>query len=160
MRIRGEQLYIFSGESAGNTTPIGCSTDCVLSLTHSPVELCRKGGGRRLRAGYISWSVSCNGMYAYGNNTSMLRLANMIGQPISVVVSILQRELADAGVDLSMLTPEEEVSVVGTAILTSADYAGSKGGIATYAVSYAGSGELSLMVDRGGFPYIFPIVFR
>ena len=154
MKIRGQQLYVFTG-SADNLTPIGFSTDCSLDLSVDVVAGSRRGNVRQQRAGQRSWSVSCRGFIAEGVGLSA---AAEIGQPISVAVSVLKKALVEAGVQLADVTPDPDVTLTGRAIVTNIRYNGSQS-LATAEITFTGSGELNELRTKNGFTYILPIVF-
>lgn len=143
-RVKGEQMYVFMG-SAEALLPVGASTDCTLSLSAEAVEVASRGQGawRRFRAGKKQWSVDVSGFYfdAVGLPTS-IKEAEMIGGRYKVAVTVLAQELVDAGVTTSV-TPNAEHCLVGDAILTSCQFAGSNGSLATYNITLQGSGELA-----------------
>lgn len=150
--IKGEQLFVFAGE---NHTPIGASTDCDMSLECATVEVCPKVPRfRRYRKGKISWGLDCSGFYYFSN------AALYVGQPIEVAMSVLQRELISEGVGDNILTPFGEAMLKGAAIITDVEFSGSVGGIATYRISFQGSGEVMVYTNNAeGFPYAFPLNF-
>lgn len=150
--IRGEQLLVFAGE---NYTPVGASTDCGISFECTTVEVCAKAPRfRRYRKGKISWSVGCSGFYFFSSKILS------VGQPIKLALAVLQRELINEGVGDNILTQAGEAMLKGEAIITDVEVAGSVGGIATYRISFQGSGEVIVHAkDDKGFPYVFPLIF-
>lgn len=152
-RVKGEQLYVFAGD---NLAPIGASTDCSLSVKADVVEVSARGRGRwrRFRSGKISWSIDCSGFFYF--TPSILA----IGQPINIAISVLKRELVDKGVAPNTLATDGEATIHGTAIITDINVNGSNGSLATYRVSFQGSGELLAYAnDDEGFPYSIPLIF-
>ena len=157
MRIHGRQMYLYSGGNFSELTPIGCSTECALNISIETIELCHRGGVGRSRPGRKSWSVSARGFVADGG--SFLEMSQIVGQPLSVAISVLRADLLRlGGVNLSAITPDEEVTLVGCVIISSANLGGSRGALATRDLSFVGDGELGVLVERRGFPYILPII--
>lgn len=147
-------MYAFTG-SADNLTPIGCSTDCSLDLSADVVSGSRRGNVRQRRAGQKSWNVSCRGWIAGGG---ILSVAEKIGQPISVAFTVLQKDLVDAGVQLEDVSPDDEATLVGRAIVTNVSYNGGQS-LATAEIAFSGSGSLNELRLQNGFTYILPIIF-
>jgi predicted secreted protein len=158
-RVRGEQLYMFLGD---DYKPVGCSTDCSLSASVDTIEVSASGEWRNFRAGKKTWSIDCSGFYVRESTTPVnaLRGVLAIGATVRVVMTALARELAEAGIDTDNLSPDGTHTIVGDAVITNCRYAGKRGELATYAISFLGSGAL-LPVGREfqGFPYALPIVF-
>ena len=148
-------MYLFSGGDFSELTPIGSSTKCSLSIAVNTIGLCRRGGVERSRAGRKSWSISAGGFLA--ENGDILPFPKYVGQPLSIAISVLQEDLLRLGVDLPSIEFDSEVTLVGCVIVNSAKLSGAKGSFATRDVSFTGDGELGLLVDRDGFPYILPI---
>lgn len=155
-RIEGRRMYIFSGNHYENLTPVAESTDCTLSLDSETIALCRRGDIDRKRAGLLSWGVECRGFYAF-EDSPLLRLSQLFGQPYSVGITVLQRDLVLAGIPLDRVALDKEVTLVGLAILSSAEVAGGKAGLSSVRVGFTGSGEPGILAQRNGFPYILPI---
>ena len=153
-RIRGQQLYIFTG-ALDSLTPIGCSTDCSLELTTDTVAGARRGNARRQRAGLKSWGVSCL-IFIEGADLSPFKI---IGQPITVALSVLREQLVEAGVQPLTLSPDETITLVGRAIVTNLRYKGSRSSLATAEIVFTGSGALGELRKQNGFTYVFPIDF-
>lgn len=157
MRVHGRQIYLYPGNSFSDLTPIGCSTECALNISIETIELCHRGGMERSRPGRKSWSVSARGFVADGG--SFLEMSQIVGQPLSVAISVIRGDLLRLGsVNLSAITPDEEVTLVGCVIASEANLVGSRGSLATRDVSLVGDGELGVLVERRGFPYILPII--
>lgn len=154
MKIRGQQLYIFKG-TIDSLKPIGCSTDCSLDLSVDVMAGSRRGNVRQQRAGQRSWSVSCRGFIAEGVGLSTVV---EIGQPISVAFTVLQKDLVDAGVQLEDVSPDDEATLVGRAIVTNISYNGGQT-LATAEIAFSGSGSLNELRFQNGFTYILPIIF-
>lgn len=148
-------MYIFSGNHYDNLTPVAESTDCTLTLDSDTIALCRKGGERK-RAGRLSWGVECRGFYTF-EDSLLLRLSQLFGQPYSVGITVLQRDLVWAGIKLDRVVLDKEVTLVGLTILSSAEIAGGKAGLSSVRISFTGSGEPGILAQRNGFPYILPI---
>ena len=144
-RIKGEQLYMFMG-SAGNLKPIGCSTDCSLDLSADAIETSKRGQGgwRTFRAGQKSWSMDCAGFYFDTDTipTNFKQGRKAIGTIVKVAITVLARELVEAGIDLSTVQPAPSHTLIGDAVVTNCGYSGSQGGFATYKIQFTGSGEL------------------
>ena len=145
-KVKGEQLYMFIG-SAEALKPIGCSTDCSLNLSAEAIEKSKRGQGgwRIFRPGQKSWSMDCAGFYF---ETAVVPSGFMggrqaIGTIVKVAITILERELVEAGIDLSTVKPSPAHTLTGDAVITNCAYAGSQGGLATYKISFTGSGDLS-----------------
>lgn len=147
-KIKGEQLYMFVG-SADALKPIGCSTDCSLDLSADAIEKSKRGQGgwRTYRPGQKSWSMDCAGYYFDDASapTSIKSGKQMIGTTVKVAISVLSRALVEAGIDLSTVAPAPSHTLIGDAVVTRCGYSGSVGGLATYKISFTGSGELSLL---------------
>lgn len=156
-RVKGRQLYVFA-----DGYPLISSTNCTLSISAGTLELSSVNGCRRFRAGKKTWSIDCSGFYVRESTTpvNVLQGVLAIGATVRVVMTALARELADAGIDTDSLSPDGTHTMVGDAVITNCRYAGKRGEIATYAISFLGSGAL-LPVGREfrGFPYALPIVF-
>lgn len=158
MRIHGRQMFLYHGNNFSELTPIGCSTGCTLDISVETIELCRRGGAERSRPGRKSWGVTASSFVAQDGD--IVEFSKIVGQPLSIAISILRGDLLSlGGVDLSAITLDEEVTLVGCVIASSANLNGFRGALATRDMSFAGDGELGVLVERGGFPYIFPIVF-
>lgn len=144
-RIKGEQLYVFIA-SAGAFLPMGASTDCSLRLTAALVEVNSKGQGlwRRYRVSQKGWEINCSGFYLeqMAVPNSMLEGVKLHGMTCRVAISILAKELVDAGVNIESVTPDRTATLVGDAIITDCEYSGSRGSISTYSVSLQGTGSL------------------
>ena len=142
-RIRGEQLYAFMGE---DLTPVGASTDCSLSMSAETIEVSTRGQGRwrRFRPGKKIWSINASGFYyeQIGVPSSLLQGAQYIGENVKVAFSVLGKELAAAGFKLEAIAPDKRMTLVGEAVITACEYNGSVGGLATYSISFQGSGNL------------------
>lgn len=147
-RIKGEQLYLFAGRGA--LFPVGASTDCSLNMSADTVEVSVRGQGRwrRFRPSKKMWTISCGGFYfdQEGVPTSIPEGARIIGEEVSVAISVLAAELATAGFDLGDIQPDKEMTFVGEAIVTKCDYSGSVGSLATYSLAVQGSGMLAQIV--------------
>lgn len=157
-KIRGQQLFLFANKSIRNLEPLALSTDCELSISADIIRLCRQGVAERSRAGLASWGVSCRGLYALGTDNNITSSPSLlIGQPFSVGFSVIKKELARIGiVEESHLS--EEATLVGTVIISNIKIGGSRAGISTYRTEFTGVGELGLLSERNGFPYILPIL--
>lgn len=146
MRIKGDQLYAFA-ELAGELKGVGCSTDCSLSLSAEAVELGGRGRGawRRYRAGRKSWEMACSGFYAErgASPTSMMGGVVAIGSTVRVAMTVLAASLVDAGIDPDTVAVDGTATLVGEAVVTRCTYSGSRGGVATYSVTFTGSGALA-----------------
>lgn len=157
MRIKGEQMYLFSGELGAELRPIALSTDCALTLNAEAVEVARTSpAGRKFRKGLRSWGIDCS------NLTSLVgfdKLAVEVGQPITVAITLLQKEVVDAGVDLSGIKPDKTVTLVGQSIITNVSVSGAKAQISAYRMSFVGNGQIGALVEQNGFPYVLPIIF-
>lgn len=157
MKIRGQQLYVFSGER-DNLSPIGCSTSCSLELSSNTVEGCRSASGlRKLRPATKGWKVTTDGFVS--DNTFLSTATAAIGQPITIAFSVLRRELVEAGFDLSAVEPSAEVTLIGWALATATDYSARRSLFVTARQTFLGNGELRLLVKRGGFIYSLPLIF-
>lgn len=142
-RTKGEQLYMFL-----NGSPIGCSTDCSLSLSADAIETSRRGQGawRTFRPGLKTWSMDCSGFYFDGPTpTSFMRGASAIGTKVRVAMSVLERNLVEAGIDLSSVQPSATHTLTGDAVITTCEYSGSKSGMAVYKLSFQGTGPIAPM---------------
>lgn len=156
MRIRGEQLYLFSGELTGDLRPIALSTDCALRIESSSVEVARQHSAvRQYRKGLSAWAIDCSNLTSLEDFPQSLLT---IGQPIIIGITLLQREVVAAGIDISVIAPDKMLTLVGTSIVISASIRGSKGRIAVSQITFQGSGEIGALVEMGGFPYVLPIV--
>ena len=143
-KIKGEQLYMFMG-SADALSPIGCSTDCSLNLSADAIETSKRGQGswRTYRPGQKAWSMDCAGFYFDGATpTSFMKGRESIGTVVTVAITVLDRKLVEAGIDLSSVKPSSTHTLVGEAVVTDCSYSGSRGGMATYSISFKGSGSL------------------
>lgn len=144
-RIKGEQLYLFLS-SSGIFLPIGASTDCSLRFNASLVEVASRNGGswQRFRVSRKGWDVSCSGFYFDQPSVpnSMIEGAKMVGATCRIAISVLAKELVEAGVNIGNLAPNTDATLVGDAVVSACEYAGSKGSIATYSITLQGSGPL------------------
>lgn len=147
-KIKGERLYMFMG-SADKLKPIGCSTDCSLDLSAEAIEKSKRGQGgwRTFRPGQKSWSMDCAGFYFENVEvpTNFKSGRNAIGTIVKVAITVLAREAVEAGIDLSTVAPTPSHTLIGDAVVTQCGYSGSQGGLATYKISFTGSGELLLL---------------
>lgn len=157
MKIRGEQLYIFSG-SRESLQPVGFSTDCALTLSAATVDGSRLGNVRRNRPGLKSWTITSSGFCA-DDGSPIESLPTKVGQPITIAITVLQRNLVEAGIDLGSITPSAVETLVGRAIITNVTARGGKSAQTVIDVEYIGSGEIGLLRSQGGFPYILPLTF-
>lgn len=158
MKIRGQRLHIFSGNH-DNLSLVASSTDCSITLTSTPIAGSRRRGGRTSRAGKKSWGVGNSG-FVNDEGTSISTLAYLVGQPLTVAVSILQKDFVEAGIptgeDISL---DKELTLVGQVIVSNIAQSGSRGGMAITSVEYVGVGELGVLRYNNGFSYIFPLDF-
>ena len=143
-RVRGEQLYMFLGD---DYKPVGCSTDCSLSASVDTIEVSASGEWRNFRAGKKTWSMDCSGFYFDDLTlpTNFLQGAKAVGTTVRVAMTVLASELTSAGIDIANLSPDGTHTIVGDAIITSSNYDGPRGGLATYAISFQGTGELKAL---------------
>lgn len=143
-RVKGEQLYLFTGQDA--LLPVGASTDCSVSMSAETIEVSARGQGRwrKFRPGKKTWGISCGGFYfdQDGVPSSLVTGARLVGEVVKVAVSVLARSLVEAGFSLEELQPDTELTLVGEAVVTSCEYSGSVGSLATYSISLQGSGSL------------------
>ena len=131
--------------SADALSPIGCSTDCSLNLSADAIETSKRGQGawRTYRPGQKAWSMDCAGFYFEGATpTSFMKGREAVGTVVTVAISVLDRKLVEAGIDLSTVQPSSTHTLVGEAVVTDCSYSGSRGGMATYSISFKGSGSL------------------
>ena len=157
MRIKGEQLYLFSGEMGQDLKPLALSTDCALQLNADSVEVCRIiGAGRRYRKGLRRWSVDCERLLSISTLGAFIPV---IGQPITIAITLLQRDIVEAGINLSKISPDKAVTLVGQSIIASISAQGSKSRISSYRISFQGNGQIGALLERNGFPYVLPIEF-
>lgn len=146
MRIKGDQLTLFArfGESL---KAIGASTDCTISLMASTesISSISTGAWLRVRAKKKSWSVSTSGFYFEDSSlpTSLLGAVRQVGAEVDIAVSVLGRQLVEAGYDINTISPDSTYSIVGKAIVTHIKMSGSRGNLATYNIDFSGSGELA-----------------
>lgn len=156
MRIRGEQLYLFSGELTGDLRPIALSTDCALRIESSSVEVARQHSAvRQYRKGLSAWAIDCSNLISEEN---FLRQMLTIGQPILIAITLLQREAVEAGIDISGVVPDKMLTLVGRGLVIAIAANGPKGQMAATRITFQGSGEIGALVERNGFPYVLPIV--
>lgn len=155
MRIKGEQLYLFSGESKADLKPIAFTTDAVLSLHSLLVEVSPVGRARRFMQGQKGWDIGFSGLLS----VSAFDTAFRIGQPITMAITIMRRDLVENGVDLSNVPIKKEYTIVGRGILNQIAVKGAKASISSLRCNIQGNGELGILATRGGFPYILPLVF-
>lgn len=158
IKIRGQQMVLFANNHIRNLEPVALSTGCELSISADIIRLCRQGAAERSRAGLASWSVSCSGLSALDTDNSVVSASSsLIGQPFSVGFSVIKKELARIGlVEESHLS--EEATLVGIVIISNIKVGGFRTGISTYRAEFTGVGELGLLSERNGFPYILPIL--
>lgn len=158
MKIRGQQLHIFSGNH-DNLSLVASSTDCSITLTSTPIAGSRRRGVRTSRAGKKSWTVSNAGFCDNGQASAMIP-TQLIGQPLTIAATVLQRDIVEAGLspqeDMSL---EKELTLVGQVIVSNISQSGSRGSLATVTVEYIGVGELGLLRRNNGFSYILPLDF-
>lgn len=135
-------MFLVSGETF---TPIGCSTSCSLDLSADAIEKSKRGQGswRTYRPGRKAWSMSCSGFYFdHAAPTNFMRGREAVGTEVTVAITVLARELVEAGIDLSTATPSASHTLVGQAVIADCQYSGGKGSIATYSIKFAGSGSI------------------
>lgn len=157
MRIKGEQLYLFSGEMGQDLKPLALSTDCALRLSADSIEVCRvTGANKRYRKGLRCWSVDCESLLSISTFDSFIPA---IGQPITVAITLLQRDVVEAGIDLSRISPDKVVTLVGQSIISGISAQGSKSRISSYRIVFQGNGQIGALLERNGFPYVLPIEF-
>ena len=58
------------------------------------------------------------------------------------LLGVLCRPRDDAGIDPDTVNVDGTATLVGEAVVTQCTYSGSKGGVATYSVTFTGSGAL------------------
>lgn len=143
-RVRGEQLYMFLG---ADYKPVGCSTNCSLSASVDTIEVSASGEWRNFRAGKKTWSMDCSGFYFDDLTlpTNFLQGAKTVGATVRVAMTVLASELISAGIDIANLSPDGTHTIVGDAIINSSNYDGPREGLATYAISFQGTGELKAL---------------
>lgn len=140
-RVRGEQLYMFLG---ADYKPVGCSTDCALNASVDTIEVASSGAWRNFRPGKKTWSMDCSGFYLDDPTlpTNFLQGIKQVGTTVRVAMTVLASELSAAGLDIANLSPDTTHTIVGDAIITNCNYDGDRGGLATYSISFQGTGEL------------------
>lgn len=143
-RVRGEQLYMFLGD---DYKPVGCSTDCSLSASVDTIEVSASGEWRNFRAGKKTWSMDCSGFYFDDLTlpTNFLQGAKAVGATVRVAMTVLASELTSTGIDIANLSPDVTHTIVGDAIITSSNYDGPRGGLATYAITFQVTGEIKVL---------------
>lgn len=141
-KVKGKQLYMFM-----DGTPVGCSTDCSLDFSAETVETAGAGNWRTFRAGRKGWNMTCSGFYfeASALPVNFVAGSKAIGTETMVAMTVLAKDLIERGIDLGTVEPNAEHAVVGRAIITSCRYAGSVNGVATYAIDFQGSGDITPM---------------
>ena len=149
-------MYLFSGNDFSGLTPIGCTTECALNISAETIKLCRRGGVERSRAGRKSWSVSAGGFLA--ENGDILPMSKIIGQPLSVVITVLREDLLSSLPTISAIFPDEEITLIGRVIVDATKLVGANNSLTMRNVSMIGDGELGVLAERRGFPYIVPII--
>lgn len=161
MRVAGGQIYAFTSADDG-LKAVGSATDCAVDMAADRVELCPKGStARRYRAGRISWSVTVSRFLSFDGGVGILPASCPLGQPITIAVSVLKRELVEAGVDPDTLPPGETATLTGEAIVVGIVPRGTRGTLATCEITFQGTGILRAMHrDTDGFIYTLPIIFR
>lgn len=146
MRIKGDQLYAFA-ELDGELKAVGGSTDFSLSLSAEVVKLGGRGRGgwTRYRPGLKSWEMTCSGFYADRGTspTSMMGGVVSIGTTVRVAATVLAASLVEAGIDPDTVAVDGTATLVGEAVVSKCVYSGTKGGLATYNVTFTGSGALA-----------------
>lgn len=156
-RVKGRQLYIFL-----DGYPLVSSTKCALAVSADSVELCSAKGCRRFRPGKKTWSIDCAGYYLKSATipANILQGVLAIGSTVRVAMTVLARELVEVGIDVDTISPDALHTIVGDAIITNCRYVGQRGGVANYAITLQGVGELGpLNTEAKGFPYGLPIIF-
>lgn len=155
-RVKGKHLFIFSGATYAQMVPIAHSTECGLSISSDTLSLCAHRGVKRQRTSRISWSVNCSKL-----NSSVIEeysgfnISAFIGQPFLVGFDVLTEELIAAGVPTA--TPNAETTLVGAVIVESIVRDAPLRGLESQRITFRGTGELGILGERDGFPYIFPI---
>lgn len=139
-KAKGEQLYLFM-----NDRPVGCSTECSVDFSAETIEVAATGGWRCFRPGHKAWSMGCSGFYFDDTElpTNFIKGSQAIGTKVTVAMTVLARELVEAGIDLGSVTPDVVHTIVGEAIVTDCRYAGARGSLATYSIQLQGSGEIN-----------------
>jgi hypothetical protein len=112
---------------------------------------------RKFRKGLLSWSIDCANLASLAGFDG---LAVAVGQPITVAITILQKEAVAAGVNLTGIKPDKIVTLVGQSIITSASITGAKAQISAYRTSFVGNGLIGALVEQNGVPYVLPIIFE
>ena len=146
IKVKGSQLYVFTDLGEG-LTPVACSTDCELSFNAEAIEVSATGMWKCFRSARKSWSLNCSGLYIESGAlpANFIGGAKIIGAKVTVAMSVLERALVEAGIDISTLVPRPEHTLVGVAIVTNCRYTGSRSGLAIYAVNFHGAGEIAPM---------------
>lgn len=156
MRIHGRRMYLFSGGDLSELTPIGCTTECALNISVETIQLCRRAGVERSRAGRKVWGVSAGGFLV--ENGDILPTTKIIGQPLSVAITVLREDLLSSLPTISAICPDEEVTLIGRVIVDATKLVGANDSLTMRNVSMMGDGELGVLAERRGFPYIVPII--
>lgn len=159
LRISGRQLYLYAGGNRDDLEPICASISCSLSLSVDSMLLCRQESFRRLRPAYKSWEIECSRLCYLQKENPIFGLIDNVGQPLSMAISVLQKDICEAGIDISNIKPTANITLVGRVIPSSMAHNGRRGQMGSNTISFLGCGELGILVDWGGFPYILPIVF-
>lgn len=153
MRIKGEQLLAFYQVADGDYRIVANSTDCSISLHRDIIPICSLYPGvSRSRTARSSWATAVS-IYP-------TELPLEAGTPITIAISVLGRNLVNAGIDIQTITPDEATTLIGEAIVTSIKIQGSRGLLSRLEVALQGNGGLTAIGEtKRGFPYSFPIIF-
>lgn len=155
-RVKGKHLFIFSGATYAKMAPIAYTTECELSILADTLNLCAHRGVKRQRTSRISWSVSCSKLDSSTiEEYSVFNIHAFIGQPLLVGFDVLTEALVAAGVP--MVIPNAETTLVGAVIAESVVVDAPLRGLESRRITFRGNGELGILGERNGFPYIFPI---
>ncbi len=146
-------MCLFTGSTMSGLTPTAYSLECSLEISADTIPLCRQGGAERHRSGVKRWSVTTQELCDYMGG--ILPVERLVGQPLCVGISVLQRDIVEAGIKVE--SPDPIITLVGVVIVSSIRLSGAVAGMTTKSLSYIGSGELGILAERNGFPYIIPL---
>lgn len=141
--IDGKNLLVFAGlPGGGGLEWIPVSTSCVLTVTQEAEEVSWRGGAmwRRYRAGWKSWSVTCDGLLPAADCD---RWVELLDAGTSVVVALYSVADHPEGVPEGGYVADGNVMRYGYAVVSDYSETGEDGSKATRSLTFTGTGELT-----------------
>lgn len=132
--IHGKELRLYKVSSGFGNQEVGCSTDCEIDMATDMREVTNYQSAKfkEFKPNTNQWNVSTSGLITIGSYDYAAMVRDWVAQtPITLIFNI------DGGALGS-------TQLTGTAYINAVKLAGSNGAVATYAISFMGSGILNV----------------